>query len=129
MSFFGYQYIEITSTCDTVIYSIRSRAVSSVSEQTGNIETNNADVNRLFKNALFGQLSNSYTTLTDCPQRDERRVWTGDAQAFAQTAVYNFDAMAFMNGYQNTLTEATMAQGYPGAVVALWDWFNHWASG
>ncbi len=128
-SFFGYQYIEITTTCDTVIYSLRSRAVSSVSEQSGNIETNNADVNRLFKNALFGQLSNSFTTLTDCPQRDERRAWTGDAQVFAQTAVYNFDAMAFMNGYQENLTEITMIQGYPGAVVALWDWFNHWATG
>lgn len=129
MSFFGYQYIEIKADCDITIYSLRSRAVSSISVQTGSIETNNDDVNRLFKNALFGQLSNSFTTLTDCPQRDERRAWTGDAQAFAQTAVYNFDAAAFMNGYQDALSEAVMNKGYPGSVLALWDYFDNWASG
>ncbi|MDO4563735.1 MAG: family 78 glycoside hydrolase catalytic domain [Clostridia bacterium] len=129
MTFFGYQYIEITSDCDINIYSVKSRPLSSVNRQSGTIETNNKDVNRLFLNALFGQLSNSFSTLTDCPQRDERKAWTGDAQVFAQTAVYNFDAMAFMSSYQDTLSEATMHQGYPGAVLALWNFFNHWASG
>ena len=128
-SFFGYQYVQITATEDVTIYSMRSRALSSVSEQTGYITTNNEDVNRLFLNALYGQLSNYFTIPTDCPQRDERKGWTGDAQVFAQTGIYNFDAASFMFGYQDMLSELTMKQGYPGAVTSQWEGFNHWASG
>ena len=129
MSFFGYQYVQITATEDVTIYSMRSRALSSISEQTGHITTNNENVNRLFLNALYGQLSNYFTIPTDCPQRDERKGWTGDAQVFAQTGIYNFDAASFMIGYQDMLSELTMKQGYPGAVTSQWEWFNHWASG
>lgn len=129
LSYFGYQYIRITATDDITIYSLRSRAVSSVSEQTGYIETNNEDVNRLFLNALFGQLSNYFTIPTDCPQRDERKSWTGDAQVFARTAMYNFNSAAFLNAYQDMISENTMISGYPGAVTSQWNYFSHWASG
>lgn len=66
MSFFGYQYIELTATGDVTIYSARSKALSSVSEQTGNIVTNNENVNKLFSNVIYGQMSNYFTTATDC---------------------------------------------------------------
>lgn len=86
MSFFGYQYVELTASDDMVIYGLTSKGISSVSEQLGTISTNNENVNKLFRNVLFGQLSNYYTAPTDCNQRDERLSWTGDTQAFAQTA-------------------------------------------
>ncbi len=129
MSFFGYRYVQITADKAVTITGLRSRAVSSVSRQTGRIETNNADVNRLFLNALYSQLSNYFTIPTDCPQRDERLAWTGDAQAFAKTALYNFDSFAFLNAYQDMLSRNTLIDGFPAAVVSLSGYFYHWAMG
>lgn len=128
-SFFGYQYIQLTADKDITVYGVRSRALSSVSRQTGEIETNNKDVNRLFLNALYGQLSNYFTIPTDCNQRDERLSWTGDAQAFANTALYNFDSMAFLNSFQDILSENTMVNGTPYSVTAPFNsWFAYWGS-
>lgn len=129
MSFFGYQFIEITATTDIKIYNITSKAVSSLTEQAGFIETNNSAVNQLFSNVLYGQLSNYFTMITDCPQRDERKGWTGDAQVFAQSGLYNFNTMTFQNSYQNKLSASTNEKGYPSAVLSLWDFFGNWASG
>lgn len=128
-SYFGYRYVSISADCDVVLYDLVSKAISSVSERTGFIETNNADVNRLFLNALYGQFSNFFTIPTDCNQRDERLAWTGDEQAFAKSANYNFDSTAFLMGYQDILSELTRKQGYPGAVTSLSNYFNHWAMG
>lgn len=130
MSFFGYQYIGITATEDVTVYAVRSRALSSVSEQTGDIETNNENVNKLFSNTLYGQLSNYYTTSTDCPQRDERLAWTGDTQAFAQTAVYNFNSVPFLNDLQEIFVENAKIKGYVPAVADdLNGFFSNWAAG
>ena len=130
MSFFGYQYIEVTATDDVTIYSARSKALSSVSQQTGNIKTNNENVNKLFSNVIYGQLSNYFTTSTDCNQRDERLAWSGDTQAFAQTAVYNFDSLAFLNDLQDILSENVMIKGYVPAVADdLSGYFSNWGAG
>ncbi len=129
-SFFGYQYIEITATEDVTLYSVKSQALSSVSRQTGTIKTNNENVNRLFENVLYGQLSNYFTTSTDCNQRDERLFWSGDTQAFAQTAVYNFDSFAFLKELQAVMDENTMIKGYtPSVVDDLNGYFSNWAAG
>ena len=64
-------------------------------EETGFIETSNPLVNRLFLNTKWGQKGNFLDTPTDCPQRDERMGWTGDAQIFCGTASYNMDTCAF----------------------------------
>ncbi|MCU6687080.1 family 78 glycoside hydrolase catalytic domain [Dorea acetigenes] len=130
MSFFGYQYIEFTATDDVTIYSVKSKALSSITEQTGNIETNNANVNKLFSNTLYGQMSNYFTTSTDCPQRDERQAWSGDTQAFAQTAVYNFNSVAFLNEIQDILSENTLIKGYtPSVFDDMNGYFSTWAAG
>lgn len=130
MSFFGYQYVEITATEDIEIFGLVSKGISSVSEQTGNIETNNENVNKLFSNILYGQLSNYYTAPTDCNQRDERLSWTGDTQAFAQTAVYNFNSFAFLNETQKIFSENADILGYVPAVTDdLGGFFSNWAAG
>lgn len=132
MSFFGYQYVELTASDDMVIYGLTSKGISSVSEQTGQITTNNADVNKFFNNVLFGQLSNYYTAPTDCNQRDERLSWTGDTQAFAQTAVYNFNFYAFLQDMQEIFNENTKKNGYVEAVTDMVDtnaFFGNWAAG
>ncbi len=130
MSFFGYQYVQVTANDDITIYGICSKAISSVSRQTGRIQTNNETVNKLFSNVLYGQLSNYYTTPTDCNQRDERLSWSGDTQAFAQTAVYNFDSAAFLEEMQDIYNENTWIKGYvPSVADQINGYFQNWATG
>lgn len=68
-------------------------------EQTGKIVTGDNKVNQLFSNALWGQKDNFLDVPTDCPQRDERLGWTGDAQIFSETACYNMYMPAFYRKY------------------------------
>ena len=68
-------------------------------DQIGMIETGNEMVNQLFSNALWGQKDNFLDVPTDCPQRDERLGWTGDAQVFSETACYNMYMPAFYRKY------------------------------
>ena len=62
---------------------------------TGTFETSNDLLNRLQHNILWGQKGNFLDVPTDCPQRDERLGWTGDAQVFARTAAFNMDVAGF----------------------------------
>jgi alpha-L-rhamnosidase len=62
---------------------------------TGTFESSNALVNRLQQNIVWGQRGNFVDVPTDCPQRDERMGWTGDAQVFAPTATFNMDVSGF----------------------------------
>ncbi|MCR2806269.1 alpha-L-rhamnosidase [Paenibacillus soyae] len=68
-------------------------------EEIGSFETSDPLVNRLFQNALWGQKGNFLDVPTDCPQRDERMGWTGDAQVFSGTACFNMDSFAFFRKY------------------------------
>lgn len=68
-------------------------------DQIGFINTGIEKVNRLFLNALWGQKDNFLDVPTDCPQRDERLGWTGDAQIFSETACYNMYMPAFFRKY------------------------------
>lgn len=68
-------------------------------EQIGEIKTGKSKVDQLFSNALWGQKDNFLDVPTDCPQRDERLGWTGDAQVFAETACYNMYMPAFYRKY------------------------------
>lgn len=70
-------------------------AVYSAMERTGWLETGHSKINRLIENALWGMKSNFLDMPTDCPQRDERLGWTGDAQVFAPTASFFMDTRAF----------------------------------
>jgi alpha-L-rhamnosidase len=64
-------------------------------ERTGTIISSNHLLNQLFSNALWGQKSNFLDVPLDCPQRDERLGWTGDAQVFCRTASLNYDTEKF----------------------------------
>jgi alpha-L-rhamnosidase len=63
--------------------------------RTGTFECSDKNVNQLFHNIIWGQKGNYFEVPTDCPQRDERLGWTGDAQFFIRTGAYNFDVSAF----------------------------------
>lgn len=85
-TFYGFRYVWIDGIETVDPASFTGCVVHSSMEQTGNITTSNPLVNRLFENAVWGQRGNFVDTPTDCPQRDERLGWTGDAQVFCGTA-------------------------------------------
>jgi len=105
-TFFGYRYIRIEGwpvSVELTLDKARSNVLYSDMERTGFIETSNAKINRLYENCIWGQKSNFLDMPTDCPQRDERLGWTGDAQVFSQTASYNMDTRAFYKKFLRDL--------------------------
>ncbi len=103
-TFFGFRYIRIDSGKDAVdIEKIRATSVYSDIKRTGEFGCSNDMLNQLYNNILWGQRGNFLDVPTDCPQRDERLGWTGDAQAFIKTATYNFDVQRFFKKWLHDL--------------------------
>ncbi|MFZ2286258.1 MAG: glycoside hydrolase family 78 protein [Bacteroidales bacterium] len=70
-------------------------ALYSAMKPTGSFTTSDSLINRLQHNIVWGQKGNFLDVPTDCPQRDERLGWTGDAQAFSRTAAFNMNVNSF----------------------------------
>ncbi len=104
-TFHGFRYAEITGLDEQPEPGVATAVVvHSAMERTGDFESSSALLNQLFRNVVWGQRGNYVEVPTDCPQRDERAGWTGDAQFFARTATYNFDVAAFLSRWLATLT-------------------------
>lgn len=103
-TFFGFRYVRVTGWPGEVDPSVyRGCVVYSDLETTTYFDSSSARLNRLVKNCMWGQKSNFMDMPTDCPQRDERLGWTGDAQVFAPTACYNMDTRAFYRKFLKDL--------------------------
>jgi alpha-L-rhamnosidase len=96
-TFHGFRYAEIDT--DAEILSVELVAISSDLEPRSSFECSDEGLNRLHENVVWSQRDNFVAVPTDCPQRDERLGWTGDAQAFAATACTLFDAQAFWSSW------------------------------
>ncbi len=95
-TFQGFRYIKIESSInDLKPENFTAVALYSDMKPTGSFTSSNTLVNQLQHNIQWGQKGNFLDVPTDCPQRDERLGWTGDAQAFARTATFNFDVHNF----------------------------------
>lgn len=95
-NFFGFRYIRLENWSDEVKKeNFTAIVVHSDMKRTGYFECSDERVNKLFSNIIWGQKGNFLDVPTDCPQRDERLGWTGDAQVFIKTASYNFDVERF----------------------------------
>ena len=120
-TFYGFRYIRINQfpggldaidpTCFTAI------VVHSNMKRTGHISCSNPDLNKLFKNIIWGQKGNFLDVPTDCPQRDERLGWTGDAQAFIKTAALNYDVEKFFRKWLQDMVADQDADGGIGHVI------------
>jgi alpha-L-rhamnosidase len=111
-TFYGFRYVKLTKWHGSVNPGDFTGCVLySDMERTGNIVTDHPLVNRLFLNALWGQKGNYLDVPTDCPQRDERMGWTGDAQVFSGTAAFNMDVFAFFGKYLYDLLQEQRARG------------------
>ncbi len=98
-TFYGFRYMLVEGITDIDLKDFSGAVLYSDMEATGHIETSDPKVNRLILNALWGQKGNFLDVPTDCPQRDERMGWTGDAQVFSQTASFNMYTPAFYRKY------------------------------
>ncbi len=99
-TFFGFRYVKISGNTKPIdINDFIGCVVYSDLDETGFLTTSDARVNRLYLNAKWSQKDNFLDLPTDCPQRDERMGWTGDAQMFCKTACYNMDTYAFYRKY------------------------------
>jgi alpha-L-rhamnosidase len=95
-TFQGFRYIKLVGfPGDIKPDDFTAVALYSAMQPTGTFECSNPLVNQLQKNIQWGQRGNFLDVPTDCPQRDERLGWTGDAQAFARTAAFNFGVHNF----------------------------------
>lgn len=127
-TFHGFQYVEVTGYPGRPPASaITGVALNSDAPMTSGFECSNPLLNRLYSNIVWGQRSNYLEVPTDCPQRDERMGWSGDAQAFIGTAVYNMDVAAFFTSWMKTFNDSQDTQGgYPnvapthGGVSPAW---------
>ncbi len=99
-TYYGFRYLKVEGDGIQIdIEDIVGLVLYSEMERTGYLKTGNEKVNRLIENALWGMKSNSLAIPTDCPQRDERLGWTGDAQVFSSTASFFMDTRAFYNKF------------------------------
>lgn len=114
----GFRYVEVrgldgTPSVDDVVGVV----LHSDTPVTGHFECSNQLVNQLQRNVTWGQRSNFVEVPTDCPQRDERLGWTGDAQVFIRTASFNMDVASFFTKWQDDLLDAQSVDGaYPEVV-------------
>ena len=95
-TFMGFRFVEVTGfPGELTADNITGVVVHSDMQVTGSYESSNKLINQLQHNIQWGQKGNFVDVPTDCPQRDERLGWTGDAQAFSRTAAFNFDVSSF----------------------------------
>jgi len=94
-TFYGFRYIKIEGVNDIKPENFTAVALYSDMNPTGTFVSSNPLINQLQHNIQWGQRGNFLDVPTDCPQRDERLGWTGDAQAFSRTASFNFGVNNF----------------------------------
>jgi alpha-L-rhamnosidase len=108
----GFRYAEITGhPRDLDPADIAARVVHSDIGTAGSFESSEPWLDQLFRTIDWGQRGNFISIPTDCPQRDERLGWLGDAQIFARTACYNRDVAAFFAKWLDDVADAQDPSG------------------
>lgn len=118
-TFYGYRYVKVEGNLDLAHAEFVGIALySDFDTERGRIVTGHAKVNQLISNARWGMRDNFLDTPTDCPQRDERMGWTGDANVFSGTALRLAAPYAFYRKYLYDMAlEQAARDGQVTAVV------------
>ncbi len=126
LAFWGFRYMRVDAfPCEITPDNIKAIIVHSDIKRTGYLHSSSPLLNQLFSNIVWGQKGNFLDVPTDCPQRDERQGWTGDATVFSRTASYNYDVEQFFTKW---LTDLRLDQGKKGNIPNIipqticWDW-------
>ncbi|MSR63063.1 MAG: rhamnosidase [Planctomycetes bacterium] len=119
-TFHGFQYIEVTGLGrKPEAGDVVGLAITSDTPYIASLTTSEPALARLLENIRWTQRMNFIDIPTDCPQRDERLGWTGDAQAYARTATWNADVQAFFAKWLVDLADAQRADGQFPMVAPL----------
>ena len=113
-TYYGYRYVKVEGIPEIKAGDFTALVLYSGLPKTGTLTTGNPLINRLVANVEWGQKGNFIDVPTDCPQRDERMGWTGDAQVFAPTASYLRDCNAFYAKYLYDMAQEQ--KGHAGEV-------------
>jgi alpha-L-rhamnosidase len=129
-TYFGFRYAELTGlgrapTTDE----FEGVVVSSDLGETSMLRVDNSIITGMWRNTLWSQRSNFFGIPTDCPQRDERLGWTGDAMVFWDAAAFNMDVAAFTRRYLRDIRDAQGPKGeYPDYAPSGWRDFSNGTS-
>ena len=121
-TYHGFRYCELTGCADTPrIDDLEGCVIHTDVEPVGSFSCSNQMINDLHRVVLWSQLSNLMSVPTDCPQRDERMGWMGDAQLTAEEATHNFFMPGFYSKYMNDISDAQLPDGQVSDVIpAYW---------
>ena len=117
-TFHGFQYVQLSGiSSEPDLETITGLVLSSDHPMTGSFETGSEMINQLYSNINWTQLANFLDVPTDCPQRDERQGWTGDAQIYVKSATLNRDVASFFTKWIQDLNDDQWESGaYPNFV-------------
>ncbi|TWE09097.1 alpha-L-rhamnosidase [Neobacillus bataviensis] len=114
-TFQGFRYVKVEGypgqENGLPLENLVGEVIHSDMEPTGEFETSNSMVNQLQQNIVWGQRGNFVDVPTDCPQRDERLGWTGDAQVFIRTALFNYHGGRFFTKWLRDLKADQLPDG------------------
>ena len=110
-TFHGFRYAEIEKKGGVKLSNIQGVALSQDIAYLGKFECSDEIVNKIYQNVLWGQKGNFVSIPTDCPQRDERLGWTGDAQVFCNSAMFNADCNRFFANYLRLIRTDILLDG------------------
>lgn len=128
-TFHGFRYVEVSGLTGPVsAETITGLVYHSDTPATGTFACSDKRLNQLQSNIAWGQRGNFVEVPTDCPQRDERLGWTGDAQVFIRTAVFNMDVVGFFERWLSELRAAQREDGYYPELIPDMDDSNKTAS-
>jgi len=113
-TFHGFRYVELSGLPKHAKPEkdwVTGLVLHSDLKRIGSFESSHAKLNQLRSNIVWGQRGNFLEIPTDCPQRDERLGWTGDAQAFGPTAMFNYDCHAFFKSWLGSMRDDQFKDG------------------
>lgn len=111
-TFHGFRYLKLEGLEQApALDDITGVVIYSDMTPTGNFTCSDPMINQLQSNIQWGQKGNFLDVPTDCPQRDERLGWTGDAQVFAPTAAFNFNVAGFYTKWMKDLAADQLPDG------------------
>lgn len=131
-TYHGYRYIEITGY-DTSKVPNKDWASAMIQHSDmkihANFESSHKKLNQLTQNIIWGMRSNFYDIPLDCPQRDERLGWTGDAQVFVSPSMYMADVYGFWSAWLQSVREEQGDDGKIPLYIPFVEWINFASSG
>ncbi len=124
-TFHGFRYICVEGMEEMELEQFTACVMHSDMEKIGDFESSNKKVNQLQSNIDWGEADNFLDIPTDCPQRDERLGWMGDAQIFSWTASFNRNtALFFSKWMRDVAAESSLEKGVPHVVPDILDQYS-----